>query len=627
MTVQQALELALRHHQAGELVQAEAIYRQVLAVEPGNVDALHLLGVIAGAVGRHDAAEELIARAIGLRGDVPEFYRNLGLAQQGLGKLAEACASFSRAAELKPDWSEMHARRGALLGVMGKIDEAIVALRRGVELEPQAPDVAGTLANLGSMLAMNGELDEAVVVLRRAIEKEPGAAQVHHNLANALRELGRVEEAVEEFREALRLKPDYATAWSGLLLTVQYRQVEPKRVMAVHREWAARLPSPQPSPGIPGEGGSSSSPRPSSRVQGGRGGRIRVGYVSPDFREHAMRYFLEPLIAAHDRERVEVICYSDVQSSDAVTERFRALADRWRDVRGMGHDELARQVRADEVDVLVDLAVHSGANRLMMFAQRAAPVQVSYLGYAATSGVAEMDWRLTDEWVDPQESEGNSIERLWKLAGGFCCYRPPESAPEVVEREGEVRFGSFNNLAKISPCRVELWGQILSGVKGSKLVVQAKGADQPSVRARMMGVLSKHGIGSERVEFVGVRPMGEYLRMVSSVDVMLDTYPFNGHTTTCHGLWMGAAVVTRHGSVSVSRVGLSLMNMIGLGELAVGSDQEYVERAEELAGDRARMKELRRTMRQRMRSSPLMDGKRLAREVEKAFTAMCGGDV
>ena len=610
MTIQNALDAALAHHRAGELPQAEHIYRQVLAVDPKNSDALHLLGVIANEVGRADAAVELIGRALALQPDVAGFHRNLAMALQSLGRIAEAADHFRKAAELRPEWADAHASLGALLAVLGRLDESVAALRHAVKLEPSG----GALGNLGSVLGMAGQLDESVEALKRVVALEPQNAQARYNLGNSLRELGLVEPAIEQYREAVRLKPDYSLAYSALLLALQYRQDEPSAVLREHRAWEERLARPL----------MKETPRHANDRSRNR--RLRVGYVSGDFREHAARYFLEPLLRAHDPAQVEIFCYSSVSHEDEVTARMKGYARAWHDTRGWPDERLVETVRTDAIDVLVDLALHSGGSRLLAMASKPAPVQVSYLGYCSTTGLSAIDWRLTDDVIDPPDGEQFSVERPYRLDGGFCCYQPPEPAPEVaapsVERSGFVTFGNFNNLAKISDPMLSLWAEILRQVPNSRLLVQTKGADQKSARDRMRSLFESRGVDPQRIEFRGSESMGDYLRTLSGVDVCLDTYPFNGHTTTCHALWMGAPVVTRYGRVPLSRVGLSLLTSLGLADLSAADDQRYARAAVELSRDRTRMNDIRKTLRDRMRGSPLMDEQRLARAVESAYRQM-----
>ncbi len=376
--------------------------------------ALHLLGVIRFQEGDAGRAIELIGKAIALEPTYAEAHNNLGNALRDQGRLEEEVAVYLRALELKPDYADAH-------------------------------------NNLGNALQVQGRLEEAVAACRRALELKPNFAQAHNNLGNALKDQGRLEEAVAVYRRALELKPDYAKAHSNLIYTMNYDAgVTLEEVFAESRDWDVRHAAPRAERIRPLH----NPPNPERR--------LRVGYVSPDFRTHSVSYFVEPLLAGHDRDAVEVFCYAEVPCPDAVTARFQALADGWRSTVGLTDAEVAERIREDRIDVLVDLAGYTAKNRLLAFAERPAPVQVTWLGYGASTGMTEMDYRLTDTVVDPVEEAGAFFsETLVRLPHAFFCYGPPAEAPEVTPlpalANGHVTFGSFNNPSKTGPQVVEVW--------------------------------------------------------------------------------------------------------------------------------------------------------------------------
>jgi protein O-GlcNAc transferase len=646
MTHEQAIERALAHHRAGELREAETLYRQVLAENPNHADALHLLGLVGHAAGQHDAALELISRAIAIAPKTAVYHvslaqvhasrrayelaekslrrvielgagdfnitENLGLCLHAQGRMEEALKCFREVADAMPESGAAVARVGGMLLLLNRADEAVNMLKRAVALEPNS---AGTSSNLGAALGLAGKLEEAAEALRKAVQLEPRFAEGHHNLANALRELGVVEEALAHFRQAIAIKPDYPAANSGLLLTLQYRDEDPAVIAQEHQQWERRV-----------TGGEAIAARHDNDRTPGR--RLRVGYVSPDFRRHAVTHFFDPLLAAHDPAAVEVFCYSNALAGDDVTARLKGMAHHWRDVARMNDEQLCAAVRADRIDILVDLALHSGSNRLAAFARKPAPVQVSYLGYCSSPGLSAIDWRFSDEILDGGGGAWGP-EKAWRLDGGFCCYSPLDEMPEVREppavRNGFVTFASFGALAKVTEKMLEVWARILSSVGKDRLLIQAKGADQSGVRERYARFFEARGVSRDRIEMRGSESMAQYVQRVRDVDVCLDSYPFAGHTTTCHSLYLGVPVVSLFGDLPLSRVGLSLLSRLELRDLAVSSLREYEAKAVELAGNVDRLVELRRTLREQFASSPLMNGRRLARQVELGYQRMWWG--
>jgi protein O-GlcNAc transferase len=360
----------------------------------------------------------------------------------------------------------------------------------------------------------------------------------------------------------------------------------------------------------------------------GEGERLRIGYVSGDFREHSVAYFVEPLLRGHDRTAVEVFCYADHRLDDAVTERLRGYADQWRPIAGMADDTVGELIRRDAIDVLVDLGGHSAENRLGVFARRAAPVQATWLGYPNTTGLAEIDYRLTDAVADPLgAADAWHAEKLVRVPGCFLCYGMPDVLPDVgalpAEANGFVTFGSFNNLAKVSERTMRLWGRVLDAVPGSRLLLKYRSLADAGTRSVVAEMMTRCGINPGRVEMAGHAASREdHLRMYGRVDVALDTTPYCGTTTTCEALAMGVPVVTLAGDAHVSRVGASLMHAMGLWEMVAKSGEEYVGIAVTLAGDLERMKATRIGLRERMRASALCDQGGFSKVMETALREM-----
>ena len=356
--------------------------------------------------------------------------------------------------------------------------------------------------------------------------------------------------------------------------------------------------------------------------------RLKIGYVSPDFRGHSVAYFVEPLLKGHDRQAVEVFCYAEVTRPDTVTAHLQGLVDHWLVTVGLSDEELAERIRADGIDILVDLAGHTANNRLRVFARKPAPVQVTWLGYPNTTGLEAIDYRLVDAVTDPVgEADAWASETLVRLEGGFLCYGGLKDAPEPTVppclKTGTVTFGSFNNPAKVSAATFDAWATLLSRLPQARLLLKGKPFADAATRALFLARLGERGVAAERVELVAWLPgTAAHLALYHRVDIALDPFPYNGTTTTCEALWMGVPVVTLRGDRHAGRVGASLLSQIGLTDLIANSVEEYVEIALALARNPGRLDDLRRALRPRMAASPLCDGRAFARKMEAAFRTM-----
>ncbi len=574
------LREAVSYHQGGRLAEAKRSYLEILSRERNNAVALHLLGVIRCQEGDAGQAIELIGKAIAL----------------------------------KPDYAEAHSNLGNALNDQGRLEEAVVVYRRALELKP---DLAEAHSNLGNALKDQGKADEAVAAYRKALELKPDYAEAHSNLGNALKDQGKVDEAVAAYRKALELKPDYADAHCNLLFCMNYdRQTSQQEILAESRRWD----DVHAAPCAVDEGSHPNNPDTERR--------LRVGYVSPDFREHSVSYFLDPLIAGHDRRSFEVFCYSQVIKPDAKTERFRDLADVWRSTVGIADATVAERIQEDGIDILVDLAGHTGENRLLVFAARPAPVQVSWLGYPNTTGLSAMDYRLTDALADPEgDADALHSEILVRLPNGFLCFAPAADAPEIggtpALANGHVTFGSFNNLAKVTPDVVETWARVLQRMPKSRLVIKSRPLADEETRKRYREMFGAHGITAGRVELIPrIASKSGHLGAYNRIDIGLDPFPYNGTTTTCEALWMGVPVITLRGDRHSGRVGTSILTRANLADLVAETKAVYVEKAVALANDLERLSALRGDLRSRLRMSPLCDAEAFTRDVEAAYREM-----
>ena len=573
--VNEIFAMAVRHHQAGKLGDAIAGYEAVIDLKPDCMEAFCNLGMALSALGRDDEAIVALRRAIQLRPDFAGAHNNLGNTLLHKGKLSEAAGAFERAIELKPDYAEAH-------------------------------------INLATVLIAQRRLDEAIARCRTAIAIRGDIAEVYNNLGIALKDTGRLEESIDSFRRAVQINPGYIDGHSNLLLTLMYSPaMEPGAILAEHRAWGERHAR-----GIAIEAHSNDrSP----------GRRLKIGYVSADFRRHPVGYFILPLLEKHDHAKFEIFCYSSVRAPDAVTERAKQSSDVWRNILGVGDAEAARRIREDRIDILVDLAGHTSYGRLPVFARKPAPVQVTYLGYPNTTGMGAMDYRLTDAVADPPGmTDAMNVEKLWRLTGCAWCYEPREELAEIEpKKSGALTFGSFNAFAKVNSPLVELWAELLKRTPGSRLLLKSAGAGEASSQRLVREMFARFGIAEDRIEMLGQTANArEHLEQYNRVDVALDTYPYHGTTTTCEALWMGVPVVSLAGQTHVSRVGASLLHSVGLPELVAKDRAEYVRIATEWAGDVARRAEFRKSIRARMGGSRLMDAKAFAADVENAYRSM-----
>lgn len=600
--------LALRE---GRPAEAVPHFKAALKRRGERFEAHHGLGAALLQLGRWQEAAESLRAALRLRPPSPEILYDLANALREAGEASQAEACYRQALALRPDFVEAHGNLARALSDQGRIEEAERHYRRAAELRP---DEAQAHFNLGVALERLDRLAEAEASYGRALALQPASGPAMCNLGGALLAQGRVYDAVDTLRRALAAQPDLPQAASSLLMALCYDdRPTPQKLAAEHRR-LARVFEPPAAARATGP----------SATRDGTGRRLRIGYVSADFRRHSCAYFLEPLLAAHDRDAVEVCCYSDVAFPDAVTARLQALAHRWRVIAGADDAAVAAQIEADGIDVLVDLHGHTAGHRLALFARRPAPANLSWLGYPFTTGLAAMDFRITDARADPDGvTDALHTERLLRLAGGFLCYGPPPEAPPVEPgpalRGGPLTFGSFNAAPKLSPSAARLWAAILRAVPGSRLLLKAKAFADPPTRARFAAALAAAGAPAESVE---LRPWAataeEALAAYREVDIALDPFPYNGTTTTCEALWMGVPVIALAGAAHAGRVGASLLHMAGLPELVAANPGQYLAKAVTLAGDAARRSALRFDLRARLRRSALLDAGRFAREFEAA---------
>jgi predicted O-linked N-acetylglucosamine transferase (SPINDLY family) len=776
MDHQQMLQQGLAHHQNGQRAQAEALYRRVLEQQPNNVEALHLLAVLAHEAGRNDVAVELLRRAISINPMAPELHRNIARVLEALGKWDGAINAYRSAFSLQPQNAQVLNDLGNALRARGNFDEAIKTLQTAIQLDPNLPDLHNNLAvtllemkqpeqaitaaqkaislqpnfpqaiynlgialaqtsrksqavdtyekvlaldpnfssarsNLGILLYDMGQYDQSLATFRQALSLTPNDARLHYNLGNvlekkgqveaaiasfrsaialrpadpdahnnlgcALHSLGRMDEAVIALKQALILRPVYAEAQTNMG-NVLYEKGEVEQAIECYRKallakplfpdaWnnlgnalcaggliddamvcfvKARALKPYDAtvfsnliysmhynpaydwPAIKGKltiwNTDHAQPlrnliqRHDNQPDAER--PLRIGYVSPDFRQHVVGLNMLPLLREHDRSQFKITCYAQVLRPDGITASLQPHADAWRNILGMTDADVAKLIVQDQIDILVDLTLHCAHHRLLVFARKPAPIQFSYLGYCSSTGVETIDYRFSDPYLDPPEMDGEYIEKTIRLPRTYWCYQPPSVVADPVAlpavSNGYITFGCLNNFAKVSDPALQLWAKILLSVPKSRLILHAQWG---SHRQRVLDQFHQQGVAADRVEFVAKQLTQEYLRTYNKIDIALDPFPYGGGITTCDALWMGVPVITLEGKTAVGRGGKSILSNIGLAELVAQSSEKYQQIAATLAGDLSRLSALRSGLRKTMKSSSLMNAPAFARDVEAAY--------
>lgn len=673
MTPKSPLELlqaAAEHHGAGDLPAAELLYRAALHREPHPVGQ-HLLGALLHATGRFDEAVTYLSQAAENLPDDGELLGNYGAALVSANRHADALPVLNRAVEagansaavlvnrsaahrgvknfaaalddaqralaIQPDMPGAFANAAVALQSLGRWDEALALLLRGLEMHPGEPTLS---TNTGAILLMQGHPDAARDHLMRAIAINPDFADAQQMLGAALQELGDLPHADSCFHRALEINPDHVGALTNLgsldllrgrvdlalarfeaamavdpenpeagsnsLLTLNYLPGLPSTAVAdLHKAWGVRLLRPE----------RSFEPRTSDR-------RARVGFLSPDLWRHPVATFIEPLLRSVDAEQFDLRVYNDRARGDAVTDRLRALPVGWTDVAGMPGAALVERIRDDEIDILIELSGHTAGNRLIDLADRAAPIQMTMIGYPNRTGLPTIDYRIGDAIADPEAADENwRTERLLRLDGGFLCWRPPENAPTPHASAGRpVTFGSFNALAKLSTHTISAWAAILNSVPDSRLLLKSKAFGDPETHSRILRAFSAHSISASRLELVSWLPeTQDHLGFYREIDVALDPFPYNGTTTTMEALWMGVPVISLIGESHPGRVGASILTHAGLVEDLTTDVGAYINRAVALARSAEIRMKRRETLREQLQASPLLDGDRYARAMEDAW--------
>ncbi|MFA4917906.1 MAG: tetratricopeptide repeat protein [Thermodesulfovibrionales bacterium] len=595
----------------GDIDSAIADYQKALQLDPGLSYAYNNLGIAYKQKGDIDEAIKNFKKALSINPLLANAHYNLGLSVLKKGQLEEAMTCYQKALQLNPQFAVVYNDLGVAYQVKGDRDAAITCYKKAIGLNLNRPDVFN---NIGLALQEKGQLEEAMSYYQKAIDLNPHFADAYINLGNVLKDFGKLDEAEANYRHVFQINPEHAIAYSNILFTMNYDcGYDAQTIFREHLNFAKKLAEPL------------SSIRLRHTNERDPYKKLRIGYVSPDFRKHSIAYFIEPVLSSHNREKYEIFCYSDVLFPDDVTKRIQEYTDQWRGIAGMTDDMVSESIRNDKIDILIDLAGHTAKNRLLLFARKPAPVQVSWIGYPSTTGLSAMDYKIVDHYTDPEGmTEKLYSEKLIRMPESFLCYLPYEESPDVgplpALTNDWTTFGSFNNFSKVSTDILKVWSGILRELPRSRLMLKSQAFISKMVCNRVTDVFEKDGVSAERIEFMSFEPsIKMHLDLYNRIDIALDTFPYHGTTTTCEALWMGVPVITLAGNAHVSRVGVSLLSNVGLPELIASTSDEYIAKAVNLANAPDKLKTLRERLRQMMKNSPLTDQKRFAAYLEQIY--------
>jgi predicted O-linked N-acetylglucosamine transferase (SPINDLY family) len=595
-----------RLEDAGDVEGARLLYERAVAAAPGAWRARLNLGNALRGLGRLDEAAAAYRHAIALEPEAAGPHFNLGNVLVATGDATAAAESYRAALRFGPDWPEGWFGLACALDRQNAVDEAIAACEKSLSLKR---DHAETVAMLAGLLQRNGDAKQAVTRLDDALRSAPDSLALLRAKAEIEKQIGHAGEAVGAYRRAIALDPDDLALRDAFLFALNFDEsLSAQAILAEHRAFGDRL----------------AARLAPMRIRAARDDskRLRVGYLSPDFRRHSVSCFVEPLLRHHDRDAVEVHCYYNHEARDEITRRFMTLADGWHDIVALDDEEVAQNIVDDGIDILVDLAGHTTGNRLAVFARKPAPLQFTWLGYLGTTGLRTIGYRLCDARTDPPGvAENWQVETPARLPDAQWCYQPQVALPDLTplprRSRGYWTFGSFNQASKLNPHLLRTWAALLMAIPGSRLRIV--GAANDLFEANTRAIFANAGIGAERLELIGRVEIDAYFSTYADVDIALDAFPYNGATTTCDALLMGVPVAAIAGDRAIARGGMSLLGVLGLDDWVAESHEALVPMLQRLTADPERLAALRAELPQRMRASPLMDGPRFARGVEAVF--------
>jgi protein O-GlcNAc transferase len=611
-SVEHQTNLATILEQEKRYVDALAAYGKAARMNPDIGYVWFRQGKLLNGLKRYAESIPMLEKAVSLPGRLGEFHYELGLALHMSKRFPEALDQYGQALAAGYNTAALQCNRGVIFKELRRGGDSIMAVHTAVKMDPSN---LSYLNNLGAAALEIGLNSEALDCFEEAVRQNPKIATAQNNIGNLLKDRARGMDALPHYRKSMELDPSSSDTQSNYLLCHMYlSEMDPKTVFEEHRKWGLEKTKKTP----PAFKFKPRSP----------GSKLRVGFLSGDLCHHPVAHFIEPLFREYNKERFEFVAYGDQRKSDEFSERFAKQVHLWRETCSLSDEALAKKIHEDRVDILFELSGHTAYNRMGVLARKPAPLQASYLGYPGTTGLPTMDFRITDELVDPVGmTEKFHTERLIRLSRCAWCYEPDAVAPDVapipVLKNGHITFGCFNNMAKLNPALFDMWAEILIKVPDSHLRLKARTLTDDRVKNELKDYFTAKGIAAERLDFFGhTRKIHEHLNHYHEVDIALDSFPYHGTTTTCEAMWMGCPVVTRAGGAHVSRVGVSLLSAVGLEEFIGQNREDYIGKAAALAGDIDRLVELRAGMRDRLKSSPLMKAPDFAREFEVALLQM-----
>jgi protein O-GlcNAc transferase len=593
----------------GELLASITSCEKALQLLPESADLHYYYANALLGLGRLEETTKHLHRALEIQPDWPQALSTLGVAFNQLGRLEEAEHCQRQAIALQPSFAAAYNNLGSVLLSREKWSESEDYLKQALALYP---NYGSAYVNLGIALRAQGRLTEAADSLRQATTLSPKSAIAYLNLGFVLQNCRRLQEAAENFQAAVTLQPAAISAHNNLLLLLQYTSE------LTQEQWQKTLKAFNSS--LVGHPRFSHKRTSVNRC-------LRIGYVSADFRTHSCSWFFGALLANHNRAAFEIFCYANVQNPDDVTAQLQTESEHWHHIVGLSVASTAQLIYDHKIDILVDMSGHTSRNCLEVFARKPAPIQVSWLGFPGSTGLAEIDYRLSDIWLTPEDTPEYFTEKIWNLQRPVHCYTPLSNAPPVAplpaNRNGYLTFGSFNNLTKLTDETIALWASALCAVPNSRLVLKDLSTGDAGVQKGILDTFATHGISTGRITFLEQQAwIIDHLASYGAVDIALDTYPYNGATTTMEALWMGVPVISLVGNRTASRYGLSFLSGAGLQDLAVDSPEAYVKAALKLSNNLQDLSTLRMQLRQRIGQSPLCNGSDFARAVENAFSQM-----
>ncbi len=612
--VEAHVKLGSAYYELGEFDTAVESYGAALKIQPDLVDAHNNLAIAQAKLGLPEEAIESYRRALKLSPNQAEVHSNLGVVLKQLGRFDDAMASYHQALKINPDFAEAQNNLGMVLHQLGRVDEALNCYQNALKTAPENADFHN---NLGVLQNQLGQFEASAANFRHALKINPDFADAHSNLGSVLADLGQLESASTSYRRALELEPDYSKAHSNLLFIHNYLANQTSSELLSEAQSFGEIVARKAQR-------YTSWKNPATPLR-----CLRIGIVSADLRQHPVGYFAEntlTALAAQTTGRLELFAYSNHIEVDAISERIKLHCAHWKDVHSMSDERLARLIHNDGIDILVDLSGHTADNRLPVFAWKPAPVQVSWLGYFATTGVAAIDYLVADPWTLPKSEEASFTETIWRLPETRLCFTPPaillNVTPPPVLTNGHVTFGCFNNLTKMNERVVALWARILAATPDSRLYLKARALGEAAVRQSVMKRFAEHGIDPQRLTLETYVPRANYLEAYNQIDIALDPFPYTGGTTTVEALWMGVPVLTLAGKQFLARQGVGLLMNAGLPEWVASDQDDYLYRAIAHASDMQRLASLRAGLRQQVLASPIFDASRFARYFEAALRGM-----